>query len=71
MRRFKHPHKGIKMDRTTEDVTNPVLPSIMEHYRDVHLDTNILFVNKITFLLTKSRTLDLSIVRQFFLNMKI
>ena len=45
--KFKHPRKGIKMDRTTEDVASPVLPTIMEHYKDIHLDIDLLFVNKI------------------------
>ena len=55
MGRFKHPRTGIKMDRTTEDVATPVPPTIMEHYRDVYLDIDILFVNKIPFLLVNSR----------------
>ena len=55
MGKFKHPRKGVKMDRTTEDVATPVPPTIMEHYRDVHLDIDILFVNKIPFHLVKSR----------------
>ena len=53
--RFKHPRKGVKIDRTTEDVATPVPPTIMEHYRDVHLDIDLLIVNKIQFLLAKSR----------------
>ena len=30
---FKHPRKGIKMDRTTEDVAAPVLRKILEPYK--------------------------------------
>ena len=45
----------MKMDRTTEDITTPLPPKIMEHYKDVHLDIDILFVNKIPFLLAISR----------------
>ena len=55
MGRFKHPSKGVKMDRTTEDVATPVQLSIIEHYRDAHLNIDILFVNKISFRLAKSR----------------
>ena len=51
MGRFKHPRKGIKMDRTTEDIAAPVPPEIMKHYKDIHLDIDILFVNKTAFLL--------------------
>ena len=43
------------MDRTTQDVAIPVPPIIMEHYRDVHLGIGLLFVNKIPFILAKSR----------------
>ena len=28
MGRFKHPHKGMKMDKTTEDITTPLPPKI-------------------------------------------
>ena len=55
MGRFKHPRKGVKIVRTTKDVATPVPPSFMEHYRDVHLDIDIFFVNKISSLLAKSR----------------
>ena len=55
MGKFRHPCKGVKMDRTTEDVATPVSPTIMEHYKDIHLDIDLLFVNKIPFLLAKSR----------------
>ena len=55
IRRFKHPGKGVKMDRTTEDIAAPVPPYIMEHYKDVHFDIDILFVNKTAFLMALSR----------------
>ena len=55
MGKFKHPCKGVKMDRNTEDVATPVPSIIMEHYKDIHLDIDLLFVNKIPFLLAKSR----------------
>ena len=43
------------MDRTTDDIAAPVPPEIMKHYKDVHLDIDILFVNKTAFLLAISR----------------
>ena len=55
MRRFKHPHKGVMMDRIPEDLAAPVPHTIMEYYSDIHLDIDILFVNKIPFLLATSR----------------
>ena len=45
MGRFKHSPKGVKMDRTTEDVVFPLSPKIIELYKNIHLDTNVLFVN--------------------------
>ena len=54
MGKFKHPHKGVTMDRTTEDDATPVPSMIKEHYKDIHLDIDLLFVNKILFLLAKS-----------------
>ena len=50
MGKFKHPRKGVKMDRTTENVSTPVLPKIIEQYKDIHLDIDLLFVNKIPFI---------------------
>ena len=55
MGRFKHPMKGVKMDRTTEDLDAPVPPTIMEYYSNIHLDIDVLFVNKTPFLLATSR----------------
>ena len=55
MGRFKHPRKGIMMDRTTELMSAPVQPTILEHYGNLHLDIDVLFVNKIPFLLATSR----------------
>ena len=55
MGRFKHPCKGIKMDRTTENIAAPVPSEIMKYYKDIHLDIDILFANKTAFLLAISR----------------
>ena len=55
MGKLKHPRKGIKVDRNTEDVASPVLPTIREYYKGIHLDTDLFFVNKIPFLLAISR----------------
>ena len=43
------------MDRITENLAAPVPPTIMEYYSDIHLDIDILFVNKIPFLLATSQ----------------
>ena len=50
MRIFKYPRKGVKMGRTTEDLAAPVPPMIMEYYSNIHLNIDVLFVNKIPFL---------------------
>ena len=55
MGRFKYSLKGVKMDRTTENLAAHVPPTIMEYYSDIHLDIDILFVNKIPFLLATSQ----------------
>jgi len=55
MGKMKHPRKGQKMDRTSEDVTSPVPPQILKHYRKVHLDMDILFINGVAFFLCTSR----------------
>ena len=55
MGRFKYPRKGVKMDRTTEDVAAPLPPKIIEHYKDIHLNIDILYVNQTPFLLEISR----------------
>ena len=55
MGRFKHPRKGLKMDRTTEDVAASLPPKIMKHYKEINLDIDVLFVNQTPFLLEISR----------------
>ena len=55
MGRFKHLRKGVKMDRTTEDVAVPLPSKILEYYKDIHLDIDILYVNQTPFLLAISR----------------
>jgi len=62
MLRFKHPRKGVKMDRTTEDVAAPLPPKIMKYYKNVHLDIDILFVIRHHSYWQYQGTLDLSIV---------
>ena len=51
----KIPKKGVKMDRTTEDVAAPLPSKIIEHYKDTHLDIDILYANQEPFLLEISR----------------
>ena len=59
MDKFKHFRKGVKMDRTIEYVATPVPPKIMEHYKNIHLDIDLSFVNKIPFLLEKSKDIGI------------
>ena len=55
MGRFKHPRKGVKIDRTTEDIVAPLPPNTIEHYKDIHLNIDVLYVNQTPFLLAISR----------------
>ena len=54
MGRFKYTRKGVRMDRTTEDLAAPIPPTIMKYYSNIHLNIDVLFVNKILFLLATS-----------------
>ena len=54
MGRFKHPQQGMKMDRTTEDVSAPLPPKILEHCKDIHINIDILYMNQTPFLLAIS-----------------
>ena len=45
------------MGRATEDLAAPIPPTIMEYYSNIHLDIDVLFVNKIPFLLATSRNI--------------
>ena len=53
--RFKHPKKGVNIDRTTEDVATPLPPKILKHYKDIKLNIDIQYVNQTAFLLAISR----------------
>ena len=55
MGKMKHPRKGHKMDRVTEDTISPVPSSLLENYKNIHLDIDLFFVNDVTFFLATSR----------------
>ena len=55
--KFKYPQKRMKMDRTTEDIAASLPPKIIEHYKDIQLDIDVLFVNQASFLLAISRNI--------------
>ena len=57
MGKWKHPRKGQKMDQTTEEVCTPVPSNILQHYGNIHLDMDIMFINKVAFFLATSRDL--------------
>ena len=57
MGRFKHPCKDVKMNKTTEDITTPVPTEIMKHCKEIHLDIDILFLNKTALLLAISQVI--------------
>ena len=68
MGRFKHPQKGMKMDRTTKDVAAPLPPKILKHYKDIHLDIDISYVNQTAFLLAISRDIGFIHCRPMSIN---
>ena len=56
--KVKHPQKEIKMDRTIEDITGTVLLKLTKHYKYIHLDIDLLFLNGVAFLLVKSKYIE-------------
>ena len=55
MGRFKYPQKVVQMNRTTEDVAAPLMSKIIEPYKDIHLNIDMLYVNQTPFLFAISR----------------
>ena len=54
MGKMKHPKKGHKMERVTEDTISPVLSSVLENCKNIHLDIDLLFINNVPFFLATS-----------------
>ena len=55
MGKMKHPRKGHKMERVSEDTISPVPSSVLENYKNIHLDIDLFFVNEVAFFLATSR----------------
>jgi hypothetical protein len=55
MGKMKHPKKGHKMERVTEDTISPVPSSLLKNYKNIHLDIDLLFINNMAFFLATSR----------------
>ena len=55
MGKMKHPKKGHKMERVTEDTISPVPSSVLENYKIIHLDIDLLFINDVAIFLVTSR----------------
>ena len=58
MGKMKHPRKGKIMERISESILTPVPSQLMEHYKNVHLDMDLLFINKVAFFVCTSRDID-------------
>ena len=43
------------MERVTKDIISPVPSSVLENYKNIHLDIDLLFVNEVAFFLATSR----------------
>ena len=52
---MKYLSGGKSIKRTTEDVIKLVPPNKVTHYRNIHINISIFYVNKIVFFLVKSR----------------
>ena len=55
MSKMKHPKKGHKKERVTEDTISPVPSSVLENYRNKYLDIDLLFINNVLFFLVTLR----------------
>ena len=53
--KMKHPRKGHKMERVTEDTISLVTSSLLENYKNIHLDIDLFFINDVAFFLATSR----------------
>lgn len=58
MGKLKHPRKGKQMNRISEDIGTSIPPKILEDYKNIHLDMDIMFVNSVVFFLAKSRDIS-------------
>ena len=67
--KMKHPRKGHKMERVTEDTISPVPSSLLENYKNIHLDIDLFFVNDVAFFWQHQEMLGLFIVKQYCRNM--
>ena len=68
MGKMKHPKKGHKMERVSEDTISPVPSSILENYKNIHLDIDLFFVNDVTFFLATSRDVGFIHFNQYYQN---
>ena len=60
MGKMKHPKKGHKMERVTEDTISLIPSSVLENYKNIHLDLviDLLFINEVAFFLATSRHVE-------------
>ena len=52
---MKHPRKGHKMERVTEDTISLVPSSVLKNCKNIHLNIALLFINNVAFFLATSR----------------
>ena len=52
---MKHPRKGVQMTDSTEQYSD-VPAEVLKHYKETHLDIDVMYINKIPFLAAVSKS---------------
>ena len=56
--KMKHPRKGVQMNDNTEKYSE-VPTEVLKHYKEVHLDIDVMYINKIPFLVAVSKSIGM------------
>ena len=56
--KIKHPRKGVQMTDNTEQYSD-VPTEVLKHYKETHLDIDVMYINKIPFLVAVSKSIGM------------
>ena len=56
--KMKHPRKGVQMTDNTEKYSE-VPTEVLKHYKEIHLDIDVMYINKISFLVAVSKSIGM------------
>ena len=56
--KMKHPRKGVQMSDNTEKYSEVPI-EVLKHYKEVHLDIDVMYINKIPFLVAISKSIGM------------